>query len=126
MKWGKNKDSDPLPQINLTLLFGEKSNLPFYYRKLPGNVPDVKTVVNLLKEARILGIDKMSLVLAPLRQLRGDSPHRNFAGTVPMKTFFCGDSPLKKSSVDANRSAFPFILGRFRDFARTLPLAARR
>lgn len=62
VKWGKNKDSDPLPQINLALLFGEKSNLPFYYRKLPGNVPDVKTVVSLLKEARILGIDKMSLV----------------------------------------------------------------
>lgn len=62
VRWGKNKDSDPLPQINLALLFGEKSNLPFYYRKLPGNVPDVKTVVNLLKEARILGIDRMSLV----------------------------------------------------------------
>ena len=62
VRWGKNKDSDPLPQINLALLFGEKSNLPFYYRKIPGNVPDVKAVVNLLKEARILGIDRMSLV----------------------------------------------------------------
>lgn len=62
VRWGKNKDSDPLPQINLALLFGEKSNLPFYYRKIPGNVPDVKTVVSLLKEARILGIDRMSLV----------------------------------------------------------------
>lgn len=62
VRWGKNKDSDPLPQINLALLFGEKSNLPFYYRKIPGNVPDVKTVVNLLKEARILGIDRMGLV----------------------------------------------------------------
>ena len=88
MKWGKNKDPDPLPQINLTLLFGEKSNLPVYYRKLPGNVPDVKTVVNLLKEARILGIDKMSLVLAPLRQLRGDSPHEIFLrGQSPPKIF---------------------------------------
>ena len=62
VKWGRNKDSDPLPQINLALLFGEKSNLPFYYRKLPGNVPDVKTLVNLLKEARVLGIDRMNLV----------------------------------------------------------------
>lgn len=62
VKWGKNKDSDPLPQINLGLLFGEESGLPFYYRKFPGNVPDVKTVFQLLKEARILGIDTMSLV----------------------------------------------------------------
>ena len=62
VKWGKNKDSDQLPQINLALLFGEKSNLPFYYRKLPGNVPDVKTICNLLKETNILGIDKLNLV----------------------------------------------------------------
>lgn len=62
VRWGKNKESDQLPQINVALLFGEKSNLPFYYRKLPGNVPDVKTVINLLKEARILGFEKMGLV----------------------------------------------------------------
>ena len=62
VKWGKNKDSDELPQINLALLFGEKSGLPFYYRKLPGNVPDVKTVVNLLKETKALGIEKMNVV----------------------------------------------------------------
>ena len=62
VKWGRNKDSEELPQINLALLFGEKSGLPFYYRKLPGNVPDVKTVVSLLKETRVLGIEKMNLV----------------------------------------------------------------
>jgi len=42
VRHGKNKDNDRLPQINLLLLFGEKSNLPFYYRKLAGNIPDVK------------------------------------------------------------------------------------
>lgn len=62
VKWGKNKDSDELPQINLALLFGEKSGLPFYYRKLPGNVPDVKTVVSLLMETKALGIEKMNVV----------------------------------------------------------------
>ena len=44
VKYGKNKDHDPLPQINLLLVFGEKSYLPFYYRRLAGNIPDVKTV----------------------------------------------------------------------------------
>lgn len=62
VRWGRNKDYDPLPQINLALLFGEKSGLPFYYRKLPGNVPDVKTVLNLLRETRVLGVGKMSTV----------------------------------------------------------------
>ncbi|GAB1399132.1 hypothetical protein MASR1M66_05840 [Aminivibrio sp.] len=32
---GRNKEHDHLPQINLALLFGEESGLPFYYRKLP-------------------------------------------------------------------------------------------
>ncbi len=40
VRHGKNKDDDRLPQINLLLLFGQKSNLPFYYRKLAGNIPD--------------------------------------------------------------------------------------
>lgn len=63
VRWGKNKDYDPLPQISLALLFGEKSNLPFYYRKLAGNIPDVKTVKELVKELDILGYDKVKLVM---------------------------------------------------------------
>lgn len=62
VRYGKNKDHDPLPQINLLLLFGEKSNLPFYYRKLSGNIPDVKTVKTLLYEIDILGYSKVKLI----------------------------------------------------------------
>jgi len=63
VKYGFNKDNDPLPQINLALLFGEKSNLPFYYRKLAGNIPDVKTVKNLLADMDFLGYKKVKLVM---------------------------------------------------------------
>ncbi len=63
VKYGKNKDHDPLPQINLALLFGEKSNIPFYYRKLPGNISDVKTVKNLLADLDYLGYKKVKLVM---------------------------------------------------------------
>lgn len=63
VKYGKNKENDRLPQINLALLFGEKSNLPFYYRKLPGNITDVTTVKQLLKEFRVLGYEKVKLVM---------------------------------------------------------------
>lgn len=62
-RYGVNKDHEPLPQINIALLFGEKSNLPFYYRKLAGNIPDVKTVKNLLADIDFLGYDKIKLVL---------------------------------------------------------------
>jgi transposase len=62
VRFGKNKDEDRLPQINLLLLFGEKSNLPFYYRKLAGNIPDVKTMRVLLRDLDVLGYPKVKLV----------------------------------------------------------------
>lgn len=63
VQWGKNKEYDKLPQINLLLVFGEKSGLPFYYRKLAGNIPDSKTVKHLLEDLDILGFDKTKLVM---------------------------------------------------------------
>ncbi|WP_138224544.1 IS1634 family transposase [Paenibacillus algicola] len=63
VKKGKNKEHDRLPQINLALLFGEESGLPFYYRKLPGHVTDVKTVRQLMQEFHIMGYKKVNVVL---------------------------------------------------------------
>lgn len=63
VRYGMNKDHDPLPQINLAMLFGEESNLPFYYRKLAGNIPDVTTVKNLLADMDFLGYKKIKLVM---------------------------------------------------------------
>lgn len=62
VKYGKNKDCDPLPQINLLLVFGEDSYLPFYYRRLAGNIPDVKTVKVYLRELDVLGYHKVKVV----------------------------------------------------------------
>lgn len=63
VRYGVNKDHEHLPQINLAMLFGEESNLPFYYRKLAGNISDVKTVKNLLADIDFLGFDKVKLVM---------------------------------------------------------------
>lgn len=63
VQWGKNKENDKLPQINLLLVFGEKSGLPFYYRKLAGNIPDSKTVRHLLEDLDILGFGKTKFVM---------------------------------------------------------------
>jgi transposase len=63
VRYGKNKDHDPLPQINLALLFGQQSRLPFYYRKLPGNINDVKTLKKLLVDMNTLGYEKVKVVL---------------------------------------------------------------
>ena len=63
VQYGKNKENDRMPQINLALVFGQKSGLPFYYRKLAGNIPDVSTLKNLLADFRVLGFDKVKLVM---------------------------------------------------------------
>ena len=63
VQWGNNKEDDRLPQINLAMVFGEESNLPFYYRELAGNIPDSKTVKNLLADLNVLGIPKVKLVM---------------------------------------------------------------
>jgi transposase len=63
VQYGFNKEDDRLPQFNLALVFGEQSNLPFYYRKLAGNTPDVKTVKALLVDLGDLGLQKAKLVM---------------------------------------------------------------
>lgn len=62
VKKGRNKEHDRLPQINLALLFGEESGLPFYYRKLPGNISDVKTVKQLMGEFNVMGYKKVNVI----------------------------------------------------------------
>lgn len=62
-QYGWNKEGDSLSQLNLALVFGEMSNLPFYYRKLAGNIPDSKTVKNLLADLDILGFSRVKLVM---------------------------------------------------------------
>ena len=63
VKKGRNKEYDRLPQINLALLFGEESGLPFYYRKLPGNITDVKTIKQLMAEFNVMGHKKVKVIL---------------------------------------------------------------
>ena len=63
VKYGMNKDHDPLPQINLALIFGETSRLPVCFRKLPGNISDVKTISNMLAEIDFLELEKVKLIM---------------------------------------------------------------
>jgi transposase len=63
VKYGHNKNGDGLAQINLALMFGQKSGLPVYYRKLPGNITDVTTVEKLLAGMGHLGRKKVCLIM---------------------------------------------------------------
>ena len=63
VQYGHDKDGDGLPQLKLALVFGERSRLPFYYRKLAGNILDLATLGTLLSELDIFGFKKVKLVM---------------------------------------------------------------
>lgn len=63
VQYGHSKEDLSLPQLNLALVFGEESRLPFYYRVLAGNIPDSKTVMHLLNSPDTLGFSKVKLVM---------------------------------------------------------------
>ncbi len=63
VKSGYNRDGDKLPQINMALLFGQESQLPVYYRHLPGDINDVSTLHHFLKTFSYLELPKLHLVM---------------------------------------------------------------
>jgi len=63
IRWGYNRDKEDLPQINLAMLFGQQSGLPAYYRRMPGNISDVKTLENTISTLDFLGKVKLHFVL---------------------------------------------------------------
>jgi transposase len=65
VRYGYNRDGERLPQVNLAMIFGQRSELPGYYRRLPGNITDVKTVQVTMKALEFLGFkdNKMHFIL---------------------------------------------------------------
>ncbi len=61
--FGYNRDGDSLEQVNLAMLFGQKSGLPAHYRRLPGNISDVSTLRTTVKSLDFLGAGKLHFVL---------------------------------------------------------------
>ena len=63
VKYGYNRDKEPLPQINLAMLFGQNSRLPAYYRRMPGNITDVATLKTTMQALDFLGSAVIHFVL---------------------------------------------------------------
>jgi len=63
VKFGYNRDGEPLPQINLAMLFGQKSRLPAYYRRMQGNISDVATLRTTMKAMDFLGAKPVHFIL---------------------------------------------------------------
>lgn len=62
-RYGYNRDGESLPQINIAMLFGEKTRLPVSFKYLPGSIKDVITLQNFLITAAALHMGKLRLVM---------------------------------------------------------------
>ena len=63
LKYGYNRDNEKLPQLNLAMLFGQKSELPMYFQRMPGNISDVTTLNNLLETFKALELKPFNYVM---------------------------------------------------------------
>jgi hypothetical protein len=63
VRYGYNRDGEQLPQINMAMLFGQKSKLPAYYRRMQGNISDVATLKGTMKSLDFLGASHMHFIL---------------------------------------------------------------
>lgn len=56
--YGHNRDLEPLPQVNLQLTAVEGTGMPLALRLIEGSIPDVSTLLNAVKTAQSLGLEK--------------------------------------------------------------------
>lgn len=110
VQYGKNKENDRLAQFNIVMVFGEDSNLPFYYRKLAGNIPDSRTVKHLLADLDVFGFSKVKLVMD-----RGFYSEENINGLYKDHVKFLMSV---KTSLSFVRTNLEPIYDRFRRFDR--------
>jgi len=61
-RYGYNKDDDGLKTIKLLTLYSIETRQPVAFTKQPGNIPDVITIENALKELSVLGMGNAQIV----------------------------------------------------------------
>ena len=62
IRWGKNKEHLPLRQTLEVVVYSLTSHMPIYYRELPGNMPDCRTVELIMKELEHAGFKNLVLI----------------------------------------------------------------
>ena len=62
IRWGKNKEHLPLKQTLEVVVYSLTSHMPIYYKELPGNMPDCRTIELIMKELEHAGFKNLVLI----------------------------------------------------------------
>ena len=63
VRYGRNRDKEKLPQVNVLMVSGETSHMPLYFRVLPGSIKDVKTLCETLDTLEMINAKLLHLVM---------------------------------------------------------------
>ena len=89
--YGKNKQEENLPQINVMMLTDQKSGRPLFYETFDGSIPDVKKAASTFNELLHLGAKSFVAVMD-----RGFYSLYNLDGIVNMGYHFLVCVPIDK------------------------------
>lgn len=62
IRYGNNKEHLPLKQTNEVIVYSLKDHLPVFWKQLPGNIPDSRTVEEIYTELEHAGFYKIPLL----------------------------------------------------------------
>ena len=62
IRYGKNKDKLPLPQTMEVVVYTLDRHMPVYYRTLPGNTPDSRSLETILQDLKAAGFKDVVLI----------------------------------------------------------------
>jgi transposase len=63
LEYGYNRDSDGLPQVNVSLVMDKERGIPIRYDLHPGSIADIGTLANTLHWLKTMEIDQFRLIL---------------------------------------------------------------
>lgn len=61
-RYGYDKEKDGLPKVKYLVLFSLRSNMPVWFKELPGNISDIVTITSVIDELKALGVKKVTLI----------------------------------------------------------------
>ena len=62
IRWGRNKEHLPLRQTIEVVVYSLTTHMPIYYKELPGNMPDVRTIELIMMELQRAGFKNLILI----------------------------------------------------------------
>ena len=62
-EYGKAKDNDELPQINISLAYDQTDNVSLFYETYPGSIIDITECEKMVERASRYGINNVGFIL---------------------------------------------------------------